>query len=209
MGHYGIHRSDQCLADNDRLARTAAQAPDRIIPIGTCWPQSGKAGVDEAGRCIQELGHRGLKFHPWLQGFSLSDTVFGAVCDLAGELGVPIILHDGTPCYSLPEQVGGLARRFPRTRFVLGHAGLLWNWRSAAEAAQLPNVWICLCGPHMRAIERLCQKVDPERLLWGTDFGFSFADSIGYRLDLILRAKISDSLRERILRLNPQHLLDA
>ena len=209
MGHYGIHRSDQCRADNDRLTRIAAQAPDRITPIGTCWPQKGRAGVAEAVRCIQELGHSGLKFHPWLQGFSLSDATFGAICGLAGERGVPIFLHDGTPCYSLPEQVAGLARRFPRTRFVLGHAGLLWSWRSAAEASRLANVWLCLCGPHMRAIEQLCQTADPNRVVWGTDFGFGFSDPIEYRLGLILHARISDAARERILSINPSYLLGA
>lgn len=76
----------------------------------------------------------------------------------------------------------------------------------AAAAAQ-PNVWSCLCGPHMRAIEIFCKKVDPDRIVWGTDFGFSFADSIEYRLNLIRSAKISDDLRERILGRNPLRLM--
>ena len=127
---------------------------------------------------------------------------------MAGELGVPVIFHDGTPCYSLPEQIGGLARRFPNTRFVLGHSGLLWGWRSALEASRHPNVWACLCGPHMRAVEIFCQRADPDRLLWGTDFGFGFSDPIEYRLNLILRARIDDALRERILGVNPFRLLE-
>ena len=209
MGHYNIHRSDRCAEDNDRLASLAARVPDRFFPLGTSWPQVGQSAVEEARRCIEDLGLKGLKFHPWLQGFSMSDPVFGEICGLAGELGVPIFLHDGTPCYSLSEQVGGLARRFPRTQFVLGHSGLLWSWRSALEAARMPNVWPTLCGPHMRAIEIFCRRADPDRLLWGTDYGFSFADPIGYRLNLILRAKIDDALREQILGVNPLRLLEA
>jgi predicted TIM-barrel fold metal-dependent hydrolase len=89
----------------------------------------------------------------------------------------------------------------------LGHTGLLWHWRSALEAARHPNVWSCLCGPHQRAIEQFCQRADPERLLWGTDFGFGFADAIEYRLNLILRARIDDALRRRILDDNPRRLL--
>ena len=151
---------------------------------------------------------KGLKFHPWVQGFSTADAQFGEICGLAGELGAPVFFHDGTPCYSLPEQIGGLARRFPRTRFVLGHTGLLWSWRSAIEAAKLPNVWLCLCGPHMRAIELVCRQVDGDRIVWGTDFGPSFADPVTYRLALIRRAKIGDALRERILGVNPWRLLE-
>jgi hypothetical protein len=61
----------------------------------------------------------------------------------------------------------------------------------------------------MRAIEQLCQTADPNRIVWGTDFGFGFSDPIGYRLGLIRRAKIGCAERERILSLNPSHLLGA
>ncbi len=117
------------------------------------------------------------------------------------------MLHDGTPPYSLPEQVAGLARRFSRTTFLLGHSGLLWSWRSAVEAARQPNVWLCLCGPHLRGLEILCEKVDPSRIVWGSDYGFGFADQIEYRLDLLRHARIGDGLKERILRTNPLCLL--
>jgi predicted TIM-barrel fold metal-dependent hydrolase len=206
LGHYSLHRCDQAAADNDRLARITARAPDRFLPFGTVWPQMGEDAVKEARRCIQALGMKGLKFHPWLQGFSTADPVMSEICDIAGALGAPLLFHDGTPCYSLPEQIGGLARRFPRTRFVLGHAGLLWSWRSALEAMGRPNVWACLCGPHMRAVEIFCRRADPDRLLWGSDFGFGFADPIDYRLSLIRRADIDDGLRERILGINPLRL---
>jgi len=207
MGHLGITRMDMCRADNDRLARVAGGAPDRLIAIGTAWPQAAGAGLAEARRCVEGLGMSGLKFHPWLQGFSTADATFGEICGLAGELGVPVFLHDGTPCYSLSEQVGGLARRSPSTRFVLGHSGLLWNWRSALEAARRPNVWLCLCGPHRRAVEILCERADPDRIIWGSDFGFGLADPIGYRLRLIQSARIGDALREKILSTNPLRLL--
>jgi predicted TIM-barrel fold metal-dependent hydrolase len=201
-------RLDLCQADNDRLARLAAKSAGRLIPFGTAWPQMGKAGVEEVRRCVEDLGMRGLKFHPWLQGFSTADAAFRAICGLAGELKVPVTLHDGTPCYSLPEQVAGLARRFPKTQFVLGHSGLLWNWRSALEAARQPNIWLCLCGPHMRACEMLAARADPERVLWGSDFGFSFADPIGYRLANFQESRIPDGLKEQTLGVNPFRLLE-
>lgn len=207
MAHAGLVRPELSRADNDTLAALAARAPERLVPIGSAWPQQGREGVAEARRCLTDLRMPALKFHPWLQGFSTADPVFGEICGLAGELHAPVIFHDGTPCYSLCEQINGLARRFPATTFVLGHAGILWHWRSALEAARRPNVWICLCGPHQRAIEVCCRRFDPDRILWGTDFGFGFTDSIPYRLGLIRRAKIKDDLREKILDANPRRLL--
>lgn len=206
MPHAGICRLDLCKADNNAIAAVAAKKAGRLIPIGTAWPQMGNDAIEETRRCITNLGMKGLKFHPWLQGFSTADRCFGEICKLMGELNAPVFFHDGTPCYSLPEQIGGLARKFPKTKFVLGHAGILWNWRGALEAARHPNIWICLCGPHMRAMEILCQKADPSRILWGTDFGFGFSDSIEYRLNLMLRAEIDSRLRERILGENPLQL---
>jgi predicted TIM-barrel fold metal-dependent hydrolase len=209
FGHYNLIRCDRARADNDRLAQLRDKEPERIVPFGSVWPQMGKEAVEEARRCLEDLGMRGLKFHPWLQGFSTADPIFGEICVLAGEHSVPILLHDGTPCYSMPEQIGGLARRFPCTRFVLAHSGLLWNWRSALEVARLPNVWLCLCGPHMRAIEIFCLRADPERIVWGSDFGYGFADPIAYRLSLLRHARVDEALREQILGVNPLRLLGA
>ena len=207
FGHYNLHRCDMCREDNDRLSRIAARFPDRLIPLGSAWAQMGEDAVEEARHCLEDLGMKGLKFHTWLQGFSTADPVMAEICTMASDLGRFLLFHDGTPCYSLPEQIGGLARRFPKVQFVLGHAGLLWHWRTALEVARLPNVWPCLTGPHMRTMEIYCQRSDPDRLLWGSDFGFGFANPIEYRLTLIRRAKIDDGLRERILGDNPRRLL--
>ena len=207
MGHANLVRSDACARDNDRLARLAQQFPERFLPVATAWPQLEEQGVEEARRAIEQLRVKGLKFHPWMQGFSTADPYLGKMCSLAGDAGIPVFFHDGTPVYSLSEQIGGLARRFPATRFVLAHSGLLWNWRSALEAARLPNVWLCLCGPHLRAIELICERCDGARLVWGSDFGFGLADSIEYRLNLFRRARVGEELRSRILGSNAEELL--
>lgn len=206
MGHANFTRMDLCQRENEKLARLAEHFPHRLIPFGSCWPQLEDKGVAEARRCIEKLRMKGLKFHPWVQGFSTADPTLAKICEIAGDAGIPIIFHDGTPCYSLSEQIAGLARRFPRTQFILGHAGLLWNWRSALLATSLQNIWICLCGPHVRAIEILCERANPERILWGSDFGFGLADQIEYRLNLFLRAHLSRDLQRSILETNPLRL---
>ena len=206
LGYDNLMRCDKAREDNDRIARVAAHAPDRLYPFGTVWPQTGAESIREARHCIDDLGMKGLKFHPWVQGFSTANSYFQEVCGMAGEAGVPVMFHDGTPCYSLPEQIAGLARRFPRTTFVLGHSGIIWAWRNALEAMRQPNVWLCLCGPHQRAIEILCEEGDPDRLLWGSDI-VGFGDPIEYRLNLVLRARVQEGVRQRLLGANPLRLL--
>ena len=209
FGHANLVRPDLCKQDNTNVARLASLHADRFIPVGSSWPQLKEQGVAEARRCLERLGMRGFKFHPWMQGFSTSDPYLGEICELAGEFGVPVFFHDGTPCYSLSEQIGGLARRFPRTRFVLAHSGLLWNWRSALLAMRLPNIWACLCGPHLRTIELICAQADTDRIVWGSDFGFGLIDAIEYRLNLFLCAQIPSDTRDRILGVNPRRLLES
>jgi len=207
MGGANLYDSGLCQQDNDHLAQLTREYPDRFLPLGTAWPQHEKRGVAEAARCLEKLRMKGLKFHPYIQGFSTAGVYLREMCGLAGELKAPVFFHDGTPTYSLPEQIGGLARKFPKTRFVLGHCGLIWEWRSALQAMRLPNVWGVLCGPHMRAIEIFCERLDPDRLLWGSDFGWGLADQIEYRYNVMLRSKIPDKLKERILSVNPVRLL--
>lgn len=206
-GHYNMVDPARVVEDHNRLAGLQKTYPEQIIPVATVWPQAGKNALQEISRCVTTLGFRLLKFHPWLQSFSLSDPNFSLICELAGELNCPIIFHDGTPCYSLPEQIGGLARRFPGTTFVLGHGGILWSWRSALEAMHRPNVWLMLCGQHMRAFEIACQQLDTDRLLWGSDYGFGFTDAIQYRLNCFLRAKIEEEVKTKILATNPLRLI--
>lgn len=198
MGHESLCRIDKCKEGNNDVLRLASANPNKIIPVFTIWPQNVKEAATEIERCVNK-GIRIIKVHPWLQGFSVSTKEFGEICEIAGQHQVPIIFHDGTPCFSLSEQIGGLARRFPKTTFVMGHSGLLWNWESAIEAMKHCNIWATMCGVHLRAIELFCQKTDTERLLWGSDFGFSFADSIDYRLGLIHQAKINSKYKEKIL----------
>ena len=71
----------------------------------------------------------------------------------------------------------------------------------------IPNLWLCLCGPHVRAIELLCKNGPIERIVWGSDFGFGAADQIEYRLNLLKRARIDADLLERILGANALALL--
>jgi predicted TIM-barrel fold metal-dependent hydrolase len=53
----------------------------------------------------------------------------------------------------------------------------------------------------------LCDRADPDRIVWGTDYGFGFADSIGYRLGLIRSARIAEPVREKVLGANALRLL--
>jgi predicted TIM-barrel fold metal-dependent hydrolase len=188
---------------NDSLARFAAD--ERFVAFATVDPRRPDA-AGEVERCVREHGMRGVKLHPWLQGFSPHGEFMDALC----ELGLPILFHDGTPPYSAPLQIAVLARRHANTAFVLGHGGLHDLWREAAAAAELPNVHVCMCATPPYAMRRLVERVPLERLLFGTDGGLAPAPRQAYvalRIRQLERLGLSPRQRRAILDENPRRLL--
>jgi predicted TIM-barrel fold metal-dependent hydrolase len=212
MGHRGLTRNADIPACNDIVRKTCDRSGGRLFPIATVHPDFGESAIRELERCVRELDMHGLKLHPWLQGVSTAGPVMDDLCRVCGSLGIPMIFHDGTPCYSMPEQIGGLAMRFPGTTFVLGHAGLLELWRSALSIARrCSNVYATLAGPHLAAIQAFVDVADEDRIMWGTDFGFGWSDPIIYRKGLLDVAAMPDRVRGKVMGGNAARLfrLDA
>jgi len=208
MPHIGLTHAGRIPLDNDQVATVCARSNGRMIPCCTVHPHDRDEAVAELNRCLTELGYRAIKFHPWLQGFSINTVVMDEICEIAAHHHTPIIFHDGTPPYSLPSQMALLARRHPSTQIVLGHFGLFEHWREAMAAmAYADNVWGCLCSPYPAAMRQLVRRCDPARLVWGTDTGFSFADMMGYRLQLMDVLDLTDDDRHAIFEANPARLL--
>ncbi|MCE5249734.1 amidohydrolase [bacterium] len=202
MGHRGLilNGDDEIRRCNDIIRKTCDRSDGRLIPLATVHPVSGDTCLRELERCIKDLDMRGLKLHPWVQGFSTAGPVMDDLARMCGSLDVPVIFHDGTPCYSMPSQIGGLALRFPGTKFVLGHAGLLELWRSALSfARRCPNLYVTLCGPHLAGVQAVLDNVDEDRIMWGTDFGFGWADPIEYRKALIDCAVMTEGKRCKVM----------
>ena len=199
-------------AANDSLAAWVAPAPERLVAFATVDPRDPGAGA-EIERCVGEHGMRGVKLHPWLQGFSAHEPRLQAVCETAGRLGVPILFHDGTPPFSTPLQLASLARRHPETQIVLGHGGLQDLWREAIQAVlTTDNVHLCMCGTPGYAMRAIVAQCPLERLLFGTDAGLRPEPMPRYaalRVRQLDELGLDDAQREAILVTNPRRLLAA
>ena len=125
-----------CFGDDlldDLLAKVCAASGGRMIPFCTVNPYRKETAVGEFRRCVEVLNMRGLKIHPWVQGASLNGDTMDELCEMAAEWKIPLLFHDGTPCYSLPSQMALLARRHPATTMILGHCGAIaWACQLAA-----------------------------------------------------------------------------
>ncbi|WP_327092973.1 amidohydrolase family protein [Nonomuraea sp. NBC_01738] len=208
LGHDGLF--DPVPSANDDLAAFVAADPGRLHGFGTVQIRRPGA-ADEVERMLTVLGLRGLKIHPWLQGFSAHERALDDVCDTLRRHGGILLSHDGSPPYSTPAQIAALARRHPELPVVLGHGGLHDLWREAlALTAETANLHLCLCGTPPYAARRILAEAPPGKVLFGTDAGLSDRPGQDYavaRVEEIAGWGITPAQRQAMLRDNPRRLL--
>lgn len=208
LPHYGLVHDGLIAWEHDHFAKVCAASAGEMLPFCTTCVWEAEDGPAEVRRCLGELNFRGVKFHPWLQGCSVSSPVMDDIADIAAEFDVPILFHDGTPPFSMPSQMALLAQRHPRTKIILGHSGLFEHYREAAAAVNATdNLWACLCGPHVAGLKYVVNHCPTERLLWGTDAGFGIVDVYAYRVPIMDLIDLSDAQHEAIYDTNPRELL--
>ena len=171
-----------CAEQNRFYARVVRAHPDRLSAFATVNPEAGaRATLDEVRRAHGE-GLCGLgELSPHSQGFGVDDRVFAEVLKLAARLRLPVNLHVTDPASRpYPGRVETplkdfvrLARRHPRTTFILAHWGGLLPLRVPA-ARQLANVYYdTAASPLLYGVDvwqRFLAEVPAERVLFGSDF---------------------------------------
>lgn len=193
---------------NDLLADGMRDHLDFFIPFCSVNPHDGAdRAIRELERAAGPLGMRGLKLHPWLQAFSLTHPAVTPILSRAGELGLPVLFHDGTPPYSTPLQIAWAAEQAPHTTIILGHAGLDDLYHDAVLAClRHPNVCLCLCSLSAGFIRDIIRKAPTDRLLFGSDGGF--AAHLGRAaIAKLIATGASEETLQRIFYENPRRLL--
>ena len=77
---------------NDELKRIGEEYPDRFIPLGTVPFLTGEY-VDEARRCVDDLGLHGIQIFSNINGKLLDDDDFEEFWSEINDLDVPVWIH--------------------------------------------------------------------------------------------------------------------
>ena len=153
---------------NDEVLAAAKEHPGRFIPFATANPWYGDTALKELERAF-DLGAAGLKLHPAIQGFQITDAIEFPVVELAVERGKPIYFHTGTAVCSSPYQLTELAMRYPEGRFIMGHAAYADYWNDViASTSAVPNIWI-ETSQHLASFVCVLIRRFPDRVIYGSD----------------------------------------
>ena len=216
MDAVGIDRS--CLFNifhpegriaNDQTAAFVARHPDRFVGFAYVSPLMPERMVPELERAIDQLGFRAIKIYPpYTAMCPLDHSAWDPIYQFAHERELAIITHTGSESTCQPRQLGVVAPRFPRAKFVVGHTGNIEPYRSQAiGAAQCcPNIYLETCSTYRTpgVIEELVDGAGADRVLFGSDIPLMDPRA---QIGKIITADISDQAKRLVLGENARRLL--
>ena len=171
----------------DEIVEGARRHTDVLIPFGSVDPLQGEAAVDEARRQA-ELGVRGFKFHPTVQGFDPSDPAYTPLFGAIEQLGLPVLVHTGQTgagarlpggwgfrlSLSNPMLLDDVAARHPDLQVILAHPSVPWQDEAISVATHKGNVWLELSGWSAKYfppnLVRAARTYLNDKTLFGSDF---------------------------------------
>lgn len=206
----------------DDLVAGCARNNDVLIPFGSVDPRRGAAALTEARRQAEELGVRGFKFHPSVQGFDPSDEQFRPLWDELERIGLPCIFHTGQNGmgaglpggrgiklkYSNPLLLDEVAADHPNLPIIMAHPSVPWQDEANSIATHKANVYIDLSGWSPKyfpeSLVRQSNNVLSRKVLFGTDFPLITAEKW---MKAFAELPLKDEVRPGILKGNAVRLL--
>ena len=154
---------------NDLVLKAAQEYPGRFIPFAAVNPWYGDKAIIELERAFHE-GAAGLKLHPPIQGFQITDAIVFPVVEFAVKCRKPIYFHTGTAVSSSPFQLTELAMRYPEGTFIMGHAAYADYWNDVEASVKcVPNIYIETSQHLPVFIRDLVKQVGADRIIYGSD----------------------------------------
>ncbi len=200
-----IMPTDSC--DNAGLLGEAVAAADRgvalwffawVRPVGDGAGRSDLDWVD-----ANQAQVTGLKIHPSLSRVRVVDDGFAPALEVAEAAGMVVVVHCGRwqemASYRFAVEA---ARRYPRARFLLAHAGgdtppLATAAADLVREARVDNVWFDFAGLREHwVVERNIALLGAERYLMGSDF--NLAHPLMY-IGAVRGMRLTDEQRGRVL----------
>ncbi len=197
---------------NDVVAAYVSRRPDRFVGVACVTPFYPSEALRELDRAFGKLGLRFL-FVPEPDFFQhpVDSPSYAPILQWADERGLLVMCNLPTPVdgpATQAERYIDVARRYPRVRWVIAHAGNgAPGQEDAIRAARAcPNVYLetsTSLGDH-ETIELLVEGAGEDRVLFGSDMLLLEA---GAQIGRVATADISEVAKRKVLGLNAAQLL--
>jgi len=212
MDHLSIHEG--CERTLPMLRDVFERSGGRLYYLAVFSPKRSSGCMAALKQAMIWPGFIGLKIHPSFHGVPAEDARYEPAWRFAAERDMPILTHswsvsDYNPVqqFSTPARFEPFVKKFPKVRFVLGHAGGRGTGRheTVRMARDYENVFLDLAGDIFcyRLIESLVDSVPAEKILFGSDAPWLDPRS---RLSHVLLADVPASAKAKILRENALHV---
>ncbi len=201
------------MISNDEVAGFVAEAPDRLLGVGSVDIAKPMAAMREARRCIHELGFKAIRVLPWLWEVPPTDRRFYPVYAACCELGVPFCTQIGHTGPLMPSEVGRpiyldqVAIDFPELVIVGGHIGYPWTDEAIAVATKHENIHVDTSAYTVKryppALVEFMRGHGRRKVLFGTNYPMIAPAKALEGLDSLC---LADEARELFLAGNAQRL---
>jgi predicted TIM-barrel fold metal-dependent hydrolase len=147
--------------------------PDRCYGLVHLNPRDGKAALDVMRQGFAH-GCRGVKLAPTIHAFAFADPILEEIAAACADEAFPVYSHVTAAPGATTADYAALARRCPRTSFILGHMGFGPADADAIDqAAEIPNLYLESSLGNYLILRDALERLGPERLIFGSEFPLS------------------------------------
>ena len=158
---------------NEQVYAALDRHPYRVYGLVCVNPRAGSAAVQMMEEGFRH-GCRGVKLAPIVHQFGFNEPVLADVAAACGERGFPIYTHVLPQPGCTTADYAALAKRWPRTNFILGHMGFGPGDADAIDfAADLTNLYLETSLGNYLVMRDALTRLGPAKLIFGSEFPLS------------------------------------
>ena len=206
MEAFHIEKTILCAADchsSEDVKVLYQHHPDKILPLVWTNASEGQKAYDMLEHYIRDEGFCGAKLQTLFDAYAVDSPCVDPVMEICRQYKKPVFIHCGHPPFSLPWQIGLLAKRYPDVPIVMihmGHGHGIYIEGSVNTALSYDNLYLECSGMPMGSWLKLAyEKVGNDRLMFGIDSPFH---DPSVEIQRVMTCGLNDNALEKIFYTN-------
>jgi len=197
-----FHLPHRLFNANLEMVSSIQDFKDRLFPFA--WLDPRVEGVcDQLETLVKKYNFKGLKLHPVLNGYYLTNKTVNPLIEKSIDLRIPILIHTGWGPLGNVNLVDTLAKLYSEAKIVIAH---MIEPNCVEIAKNNENVFIeTSYAVHPRRIEQAVRAIGANKIIYGSDY--PSGGGMGFEISKIKFARINNEEKKMILGNNAIKLL--